>query len=336
MLDNKDILNFLMDDLDSGLKSKLEIAKKDANTSKDLADMKQIWDLADELTDYQQFDTDAAWMSFEEEIENETPLGSKIIDIRPTAEKIDIAQPPRSKFWSFIAVAASLALLITAAFLLTRQDEFLYVKGFEQNESTILPDGSIVDLLSDESMLKYPRTFEGREERRIYIEGDATVDVVTDSFKVFYVQNYKAQVEAFGTIFKIESDSTLSVLENVEGKMGLFEMANLDNGARLENPGDKAEFDGGPVKMIPAYVEPPPPPDTPGIYRPIMDITDSLTLKYPKFVAYLVPPNRESKGMVKVLLGQPLAAILAQLDSTANIIYIKDGPYYTITTFTPK
>lgn len=340
MFEEKDILNFLSGSSDPDLLGKIELLRADEDFDQDLNAMSKVWGLADELKTYQKFDVDAAWSAFagatietaEKTKVSDPVLSVKSKTIQTKTEQLSadteelpeakiIEAPRSSRIWGRIAIAASVAMLITAGYFFLQKD-YVFVGGKTWAASTILPDGSEVTLNDRNSTLKYPKTFEDKTERRIEIAGNAEVDVIKDINKQFFVDNYGARVTVTGTVFKITSDSSTTELENVSGKMSIEEIVNPANSAELKTPGDKAVFvPGKPIAVFPAYVEPAPqPPDTPGVRMLIMDIIDSLTTKYESQItvsAYM----KEDPGIVKVLLNQPLDSILLQLDSTANFQY---------------
>jgi ferric-dicitrate binding protein FerR (iron transport regulator) len=316
MIENQDILKFLSGEADEQLQQQvMDWAAEDPANQAELDMLQTIWLESEELKTWQEFDVSDAWSKIDGKLEEEA------------------ASPKIRRFngWHYWAAAASIALLIMAGFyFLHRVEPELYVDvrtGENEWKEITLEDGSIITLRPN-SYLRYPRTFEGLEERQIHIEGDAIVKVENDSTRGFLTQNYGAGVSVLGTTYKLDSDSTLSELENIEGQMRLFELADASNGVDLLNPGDKASFDGDSISFTPFEILP---PDTPGVNIKIIDLIEFLSDRYDfgesstatlEFSPYLI---MDEEAEVKVLLEQGLPGILSQLDSTATIDYSVSG-----------
>ncbi len=74
----------------------------------------------------------------------------------------------------------------------------------QQNRFIFLADGSTV-ILSGESKLKYPSTFEGLKTREVYLEGQAFFDIKHISSKPFIVHTGNLETKVLGTAFNIKA-----------------------------------------------------------------------------------------------------------------------------------
>jgi len=74
----------------------------------------------------------------------------------------------------------------------------------KQNRFIFLADGSSV-ILSGESKLKYPSTFEGLKTREVYLEGEAFFDIKHISSKPFIVHTGNLETKVLGTAFNIKA-----------------------------------------------------------------------------------------------------------------------------------
>jgi hypothetical protein len=149
-------------------------------------------------------------------------------------------------------------------------------------------------------------------------------DVVENFDKPFKVKSYPAGVSVLGTIFIAKSDSIVSTVENIEGKIMFFDMENEENGQIVEE-GESFSFDGNSF----ADLKPPPPP-TPltGSLVPILDIIENFDWNYPGKVV-TAPYMQRNENVARIDWEQSLAEIFMQLDSTSNISFVyKNDTYY--------
>ena len=77
-------------------------------------------------------------------------------------------------------------------------------RNIKQNRVIFLADGSTV-ILSGESKLKYPSTFEGLKTREVYLEGQAFFDIKHISSKPFIVHTGNLETKVLGTAFNIKA-----------------------------------------------------------------------------------------------------------------------------------
>ncbi|RAJ06617.1 FecR family protein [Chitinophaga skermanii] len=120
--------------------------------------------------------------------------------------------PRRTKFWRAAAVAASLVGLTTSGmFFWNRQQATAYTPSFvtiNTDQSTkkklTLPDGSTVWLLYN-STLRYDSLALSKNERKMFLEGEAFFDVVQAPSAPFSVHIQDMDVNVLGTSFKVKS-----------------------------------------------------------------------------------------------------------------------------------
>lgn len=106
--------------------------------------------------------------------------------------------------------------------------------------SLILSDSTLVHLNSGSS-IKYPETFSDKNNRQVYISGEAYLDVYPDKQKPFIVNTYNSSINVLGTEFNVnafpEDEMTEVVL--VEGSVSFQQKNNVDNSLVLK-PSQKA------------------------------------------------------------------------------------------------
>lgn len=131
----------------------------------------------------------------------------------------------RAAWWTALAVAASLALLMMLP-LMGRREYTVFRAGPAGGEvkeevcggirtvriprgmsrRLVLPDGSRV-WLNAESSLSYPGSFGGRERREVTLQGEAYFEVAPDSLHPFVVETAALQTQVLGTSFNVRAYS---------------------------------------------------------------------------------------------------------------------------------
>lgn len=110
----------------------------------------------------------------------------------------------------WIAAAAIIVLILTIKIFFTYDpppdkttSENIAVKH-QENRIIFLADGSKV-ILSDGSRLNYPSSFNGKEKREVYLEGQAFFDIQHNPKKPFIVHTGNLQTVVLGTAFNIKA-----------------------------------------------------------------------------------------------------------------------------------
>lgn len=160
----------------------------------------------------------------------------------------------RAAWWTALAVAASLALLMMLP--LTGRREYTVFRagpaGGEVKEEVrggirtvriprgmsrrlVLPDGSRV-WLNAESSLSYPGSFGGRERREVTLQGEAYFEVAPDSLHPFVVETAALQTQVLGTSFNVRAyspeDTRVTLLR------GSVKVSDRHRGELLLRPGE--------------------------------------------------------------------------------------------------
>ncbi|KAA9037718.1 DUF4974 domain-containing protein [Ginsengibacter hankyongi] len=73
-----------------------------------------------------------------------------------------------------------------------------------KNRVIFLPDGSRV-ILSQGSKLNYPSTFDGKDKREVYLEGQAFFDIMHNKSRPFIVHTGELETKVLGTAFNIKA-----------------------------------------------------------------------------------------------------------------------------------
>ena len=123
-----------------------------------------------------------------------------------------------------------------------------------QVREMLLPDGTKV-WLNQSSVLKYPRTFEGKE-RHVYLDGEAYFEVARNHEKPFTVKSQAMDVRVLGTSFNIKCrpDNSFAETTLIEGEVEVKDKS--DKGRITLLPGQKAVLNRVTGRMQVKQVDP--------------------------------------------------------------------------------
>ncbi|RTE53769.1 DUF4974 domain-containing protein [Arenibacter aquaticus] len=117
-----------------------------------------------------------------------------------------------------------------------------YGKHFELK----LSDGSVAYLNSGSS-LKYPVKFIKGKERRVYLTGEAFLEVAKDTENPFIVDATDLSIRVFGTKFNVSAypEDKVKEVVLVEGSVGMYTGTELleDKDGTVLSPGTKGSYD---------------------------------------------------------------------------------------------
>jgi len=173
------------------------------------------------------------------------------------------SKPQKTIYLKWAVIAASLIILIGAAFLFFRPDP-LYNEIVTTKNSTKLemPDKSIVHLGPDSKMKYFTRLTNEIKERIIYLEGDARIEVAKNDQLPFIVVSGKTGTRVLGTIFEIrQADSAQTILSNIEGLVRFYELANKKNSV-IVREGESYSYNGSAFTNITPVEAPEAEPET--------------------------------------------------------------------------
>ncbi len=148
----------------------------------------------------------------------------------PMAARVRQLPNPR---WKGLSIAAAIALLFVAAFLLwpsEQTSELIIAAATDEPKDVFLPDGSTVTL-RENSQLEYPATFPVNQ-RDVRLSGEAFFQVTPDANAPFTVDaGNQVSVRVLGTSFLVKaSDPTTEVRVSVEsGRVALLAPGGLDS-----------------------------------------------------------------------------------------------------------
>lgn len=155
-----------------------------------------------------------------------------------------------SPVWKYISIAASLALLIVSATLVSLNSRkvpltYMEVSAISGTRAkVVLPDSSIVWLNGD-AIMRYPPCFEG-DTRSVEITGEALFEVTHDMNKPFIVNTEGLRIHVLGTKFNVFSRPDADVIETtlLEGSIALFRPDNQTTKANIVlSPDQQALYD---------------------------------------------------------------------------------------------
>lgn len=155
--------------------------------------------------------------------------------------------------------AAAVAVMVLAAGLTylfrDKAEEWVVASATHgQVREMLLPDGTKV-WLNQSSVLKYPRTFEGKE-RHVYLDGEAYFEVARNHEKPFTVNSSDMDVRVLGTSFNIKCrpDNSFAETTLIEGEVEVRDKS--DKGRITLSPGQKAVLNRVTGRMQVKQVDP--------------------------------------------------------------------------------
>ncbi len=152
-------------------------------------------------------------LSFDEKktFKNKTRNGiwSNIAKSELTNKKVRLIN---SRYVKLAAAAIVGVIFISGFYFFTKKSAVKQQNSFaaktepqhKQNHFIFLADGSTV-ILSGESKLRYPSTFEGLKTREVYLEGEAFFDIKHINSKPFIVHTGNLETKVLGTAFNIKA-----------------------------------------------------------------------------------------------------------------------------------
>ena len=168
------------------------------------------------------------------------------------SKRIDAAEVRsrrRRTFISAFAIAASLAIVASVTFTLTRKEYSVspldctgsLVADYGQISSVTLEDGTLVHLNSGSSLL-YPESFNDGS-RIVYLTGEGNFDVAKDPSRPFIVKTAHMDVQALGTSFCVRSFAGERTVRTTlkEGKVKV-DVPSADGQSYILDPGMQLIF----------------------------------------------------------------------------------------------
>ncbi len=177
------------------------------------------------------------------------------IDAKAVAlEKSERPKAPKQKFiefrrkWTWASIAASIIFIIGFYFAFSPQDQatkepqiathFSNPQGAAQKNIN-LPDGSTAMLMGGTS-ITWANSNTLKNERRLFLEGEAIFDVQNNAQKPFIVKTMHTSIKVLGTVFKVQAYKDLQ-LETVSVEEGRVEFTSNDKKVTLSAK-EKASF----------------------------------------------------------------------------------------------
>lgn len=194
------------------------------------------WKLTEYQTDNYAPDVAAGWQRFQ------TQVGIRPEQSLVSATPVIVAREVRTvRLWPVIRIAAMLLVLLGFTYVayqyLNRAAPMLTFRADDQKKELRLPDGSLVTL-NKHAQIQYAADF-NRNQRMIYLSGEAFFDVKKTGGKTFTVYSGNTQTQVLGTSFNVRSDSLTSQVEVTvfTGKVAFSERDNPKATQVLLTPG---------------------------------------------------------------------------------------------------
>jgi ferric-dicitrate binding protein FerR (iron transport regulator) len=201
--------------------------KRSKRNHQDFLAIKRIWEQSQNLQDYILLNPEEGWKA------------NSLLRKELGSRKILLSRG--------LGYAAVLLLLISLLFwFFMPKERPLYQEFHTQNQAyeIVLPDSSKVQLDTFSSLTYFSRIDQEMSKRVLYLKGRARFEVTSDSTRPFIVQSGRTGTIALGTEFVLEQmDSSLVRLENIEGLLRFYELADEDHEV-LVRPGEIFTYDG--------------------------------------------------------------------------------------------
>lgn len=170
--------------------------------------------------------------------------------------------PKRKRSWTGVKILASLVLVFALGYLLIPASEVSTTSQPEQftkaaprgyRNTITLMDGSLATLNS-ESSITYDENF-GKENRTIFLTGEAFFKVALDTTKPFIVVAKDLKTTALGTSFNVnayeENNTAISLATGkVKVELSNVDSAATDNPQMILIPGEQAVWTGATAGLI--------------------------------------------------------------------------------------
>ena len=202
----------------------------------------RIWQVTGRQPEAFQPDVEAAWQRFRQQIEGEQTLGTRNQE-RGRPAKI---QP----LWSLLRVAAAVLGLVSLgywAITYLQPDEKQWVVQQTGNGRKVvqLADGSRVQL-SQNSTLRYGKTFGEEPERTVYLTGEAFFEVARNPERPFVIRSARARTQVLGTSFLVRAypQEAKEVVSVLTGRVSVSPEGKNEAKPTLLLPGERATVAG--------------------------------------------------------------------------------------------
>jgi len=214
----------LAGEADEADRRELEAWLSSAEENRDAyAEMKAMWQTADEVMDNTGFDTGAAWGK----------VAAKIHAAPAPAKGRTVAMPVWVKYAAGVAAIVLLGVLVWKPL---SGDGMVAVLADNGNMEVALPDGSHITL-REGSRLSYPERFDAAE-RDVKLEGEAFFEVARNERQPFVIDAGAAQVKVLGTSFNVSCSENAAEVTVATGKVQMTAERKKDAFVIL-TPGEK-------------------------------------------------------------------------------------------------
>ena len=207
MPDKKILRNLILDHLNEPendfFYAKLNSIRKESSSNElYYQEIKRIWDAAEDTKILASINKDNSVNIFKAKLKDQV-----------------ILKPSRSYRW-LISVAAAATFLIASYWFYSSNvaGSDLYKETLSQADSLYLSDGSKI-MLAENTMIKYPASFDGATREITLVKGKAFFKVFKDSKHPFQIAIGRSKVVVLGTSFNIKYSDSLIDLAVTTGKV---------------------------------------------------------------------------------------------------------------------
>ncbi|MGK0316607.1 MAG: transmembrane sensor [Saprospiraceae bacterium] len=201
-------------------KSAIDSWKKEAEENiKALEDIRKISVLSDSLKDYQDFNEEGAWSTFQNTL-SLTNSEEQAIKTKTQEIQINAKTNEDKKIFSLrniIKVAAVAVILLGALFVFNNQK---VDAGFEGQNYSSLDKSLDVNLVDGTSVvLDFGSKMRSKDERTVSIKGRAFFDVARDESQQFKINLPVGEITVLGTEFTVVADDKRTEIFVKEGSV---------------------------------------------------------------------------------------------------------------------
>ncbi|MEM6342258.1 MAG: FecR domain-containing protein [Bacteroidota bacterium] len=167
--------------------------------------------------------------------------------IEQPVAKVQELRPRRTLSWFKGAIAASITILLGIGlwqWQFSTPDLIQLSTAYGQTQEVSLQDGTVVTV-NGNSNIRYAPNWEEKEEREIWLEGEAFFHVTKQNGKAFIVHTTEGDIQVLGTQFNVARRESHFSVTLMEGKVAL---KRAQQAPIAMKPGEQVFLAGGHIE----------------------------------------------------------------------------------------